>query len=119
MAKELLFSLTKKDFEIQTFRSGGKGGQNQNKVESGVRIIHRDSGAIGESREHRTQGQNKKAAFNRLVNTKKFKLWHKIKCAEMMGAESIDSLVDKAMKPENIKLEIMNEKGEWINGNLC
>ena len=32
MPKELLFSLTKKDFEIQTFRSGGKGGQNQNKV---------------------------------------------------------------------------------------
>lgn len=39
--KVLLFSVTIKDCEVQTFRSGGKGGQNVNKVESGVRIIHR------------------------------------------------------------------------------
>ncbi len=50
-SKKLLFSITKDDFTVQTFRSGGKGGQNQNKVESGVRIIHPASGAIGESRE--------------------------------------------------------------------
>ena len=51
--KELLFSITKDDFRVDTFRSGGKGGQNQNKVESGVRIVHVASGAIGESREQR------------------------------------------------------------------
>lgn len=49
--KELLFSLTKKDFRIETFRSGGKGGQHQNKTDSGVRIVHLESGAVGESRE--------------------------------------------------------------------
>ena len=31
---EPLFTLTKKDFEMQTFRSGGKGGQHQNKVDN-------------------------------------------------------------------------------------
>lgn len=67
MAKELLFSITKEDLIIQTFRSGGKGGQNQNKRESGVRIIHPESGARGESRNHRTQLANKKEAFRRLV----------------------------------------------------
>ena len=67
MARELLFSITKDDFTIQTFRSGGKGGQNQNKRETGVRIIHNDSGARGESRNHRTQLANKKEAFRRLV----------------------------------------------------
>jgi protein subunit release factor B len=40
MGKELLFSLTKKDFRIDTFRAGGKGGQKQNKTSSGVRVTH-------------------------------------------------------------------------------
>jgi len=38
MSKELLFSLTKKDFRVDTFRAGGKGGQKQNKTNSGVRV---------------------------------------------------------------------------------
>ncbi len=45
--KQILFSVAEKDFDVQTFRSGGPGGQNQNKVESGVRIVHRTSGAAG------------------------------------------------------------------------
>ena len=73
--KQLLFSITKKDFIVQTFRSGGKGGQHQNKTDSGVRIIHPDSGARGESREERKQGQNKKIAFRRLVDSPKFKIY--------------------------------------------
>ena len=60
MSKKLLFSLTKKDFVIETFRSGGPGGQNQNKRNTGVRIRHPESGAVAESRVHRTQEQNKK-----------------------------------------------------------
>jgi hypothetical protein len=83
-------------------------------VESGVRFIHPESGAIGESREHRTQMQNQKAAFQRLTETKKFKLWHKIKCAEMMGAEPIEKIVERMMSPENIQVEGVNEKGEWV-----
>jgi protein subunit release factor A len=114
MERRLLFSLTKKDFIRQTFRAGGKGGQNQNKVESGVRFIHPESGAVGESREHRTQGQNQKAAFHRLLETKKFKLWHKIKCSEMMGAEPIEKIVERLMAPENIKIETIDENGDWI-----
>ena len=106
MAKQLLFSVTKKDLEIQEFCSGGKGGQNQNRRKTGIRIIHHDSGAVGESRTYRTQGQNKKEAFNRLVNSKKFKLWHKIEVSRLMGnEESIDEKVKKAMRPENLKIE--------------
>ena len=56
--KELLFTIRKKDFEIQTFRSGGKGGQHQNKTDSGVRIIHKASGAVGESRNDKSQHRN-------------------------------------------------------------
>jgi len=51
--KNKLFSLTKKDFDIQTFRAGGKGGQKQNKISSGVRIIHRESGELLENLEQK------------------------------------------------------------------
>jgi protein subunit release factor B len=63
--KEIIFRRTKKDFIEQTFRAGGKGGQNQNKRNTGVRLIDKETGLSAESREYRTYEQNKKAAFNK------------------------------------------------------
>jgi peptide chain release factor 1 len=63
----LVFSARKKDFRIDTFTAGGKGGQHQNRSNTGVRITHIESGLSVESREHRSQLQNKKAAFRRLA----------------------------------------------------
>jgi protein subunit release factor B len=102
---KLLFSITKKDFEIQTFRCSGKGGQNVNKVETGVRLIHTASGARAESCEQRHQHQNKVIAFKKLVASPKFLAWHKLECARRMGQRSIDEIVDEQMKPENLKIE--------------
>lgn len=65
--RELIYSLTKKDFITKTFRAGGPGGQNQNKREAGVRIRHPVS-----SRTHRTQTQNRKEAFLRRIKSKEF-----------------------------------------------
>ena len=104
--RKLLFSITKKDFDVETFRAGGKGGQKQNKTSSGVRIRHRDSGSVGECRNHRSQLQNKKEAFRRLVESDKFKKWHKIESAKRMGLyEGIEEKVDEMMKDENLKVE--------------
>lgn len=104
--KELLFSITKKDFIIQTFRSGGAGGQNQNKVNSGVRLIHKPSGAVGEARDSRDQLQNKKAAFMRLIRGKVFQAWLKVEIAKRSGERArIEAEVDKMMSPENLKIE--------------
>ncbi len=106
MEKKLLFSLTKKDFEVQTFRAGGKGGQHQNKVESGVRIIHRASGAVGESRSERSQYANKKLAFIHLTESKTFKTWHKLETARLLGhLKNVDEIVDKQMAEKNLKVE--------------
>lgn len=109
--RQLLFSITKKDFRIDTFRSGGKGGQNQNKRDTGVRITHIESGAVGESREERSQAQNKKKAFERLVESPKFKAWHKVKTAQILGIvktpDEIEKEVDEAMKDENLKIEYL------------
>ncbi len=45
--REKILTVTIHDCEVQTFRAGGKGGQNQNKVSSGVRVIHHPSGGPG------------------------------------------------------------------------
>jgi protein subunit release factor A len=101
--KELLFSVTRKDFRIDTFRSGGKGGQNQNKRDTGVRITHIDSGAVGESREHRTQGKNKEAAFKRLLEHPKWKVWYNQMVHYHLSQESIEEAVDRQMKEIQIE----------------
>ena len=51
---------------VDTFRSGGKGGQHQNKVESGVRLTHRPTGLVVVSRKHRSQHRNREDALERL-----------------------------------------------------
>lgn len=104
--KRLLFSVTKDDCDWQTFRSGGKGGQNQNKVESGVRCIHRASGARGEARDSRDQLRNRRMAFVRMTETETFKKWHKIEVARRLGKiVDIDKAVDEAMASHNLKIE--------------
>lgn len=52
--------------EVQTFRSGGPGGQHQNTTESGVRLVHLPSGVRVESRSERSQHRNRRIALERL-----------------------------------------------------
>lgn len=106
MNKELLFSVTKKDLRIDTFRSGGKGGQNQNKRDTGVRITHLESGAVGESREERSQEQNKKNAFRRMVASDNFQRWIKIKTIFTSNIRrEVDKKVDEWMQDKYLKFE--------------
>ncbi|HUW65878.1 MAG TPA: peptide chain release factor-like protein [Spirochaetia bacterium] len=117
MSKELLFSLRAKDFRVDTFRSGGPGGQNQNKRETGVRITHLASGAVGEARDERSQGQNKRIAFRRLVESQTFQVWLRIEAARAMLSEeerrAVERRVEGWMSPENLLVEFF-DTGRWV-----
>ena len=51
---------------VDTFRAGGKGGQHQNRTESGVRLVHLPTGVRATARNERSQHRNRSVALERL-----------------------------------------------------
>lgn len=111
--RKLLFSVTAKDLDIQTFTSGGPGGQHQNRAQTGVRIVHRESGAVGEAREERSQLQNKRAALKRMTQHPKFSFWVAQKRRELETGKTDEEVVAEQMRDENLFIEVV-KNGKWV-----
>ena len=60
--------IKKEDLKVDTFRSSGAGGQNVNKVETGVRFTHLPTGVVAESTEARSQHKNREIAMQKLYS---------------------------------------------------
>lgn len=104
-----VLSVTAADCDLQTFRSGGSGGQNQNKRDTGVRWIHRESGARGEARDERSQLQNKKLAWRRMFEDPRFQLWLRRTLGQEMAREAELARIPR----DDIRVEVRRQ-GRWV-----
>jgi protein subunit release factor A len=101
-----------KDFDVSYFCGSGAGGQARNKVASGVQIIHRETGAIGRASDSRSQADNKKKAFERLLKSPRMKFWISAKIYELRQHETLEETIQKEVSKENLRFEI-KENGVW------
>lgn len=110
MVRQKVLSITRDDCKWDYFRAGGKGGQSQNKTNTGARVTHQPSGAVGESREYKSQWQNRQAAWKKMANDPKMKAWIRRQSGQDL---LIQSAVKKAMEPRNLKVEGKRD-GLWV-----
>lgn len=108
--RTLLFSVTADDCEWQFFKGSGNGGQKRQKTSSGARCTHASSGAMGQATDTRSQLQNKKLAFKRMVETPEFKTWLDLEIDCKTGKVEIEEADEKGRMQKRLLMSQLDEE---------
>lgn len=112
MDSKPLISLTAADFEWSYTKGTGAGGQKRNKTSSAVHCHHQASGAHGYSEDSRSQHDNRRTAFERCVETDRFKEWLRLETMRRSGQlAQIEAEVEQQLR--KVKVEVQHE-GRWV-----
>ncbi len=98
--KKIDFEIKPEDLQWDFFRSGGKGGQNVNKVSTAVRLTHIPTQIVVECQEERTQGRNREKALSILHS----RIYNEMKEQQVKNISDLrSSQVGSADRSEKIK----------------
>lgn len=87
------------DLQWEFYRSGGKGGQNVNKVSSAVRLRHIPSAIVVSAQNEREQSQNRNVALSLL----RARLWEQKELARQLAMGEARSVIGRGMRAEKIR----------------
>lgn len=111
MPRTKLFSVGIGDCRVDHFTVGGHGGSGKDTSNTGCRVTHLPSGAVGKATDTRSGSKNRALAFRRMAESKAFQSWANLEAARLSGTPSIESQVEDAMRPENLKIETRTAQG--------
>lgn len=112
--KHPLFSVAKKDLQVEYFSGTGAGGQYRNKHKNCVRIKHAESGALVTGQSYRERVANIREALYNLADSKLFRIWLHKKVHEIVEGRTLEEIIEESMDVNNIRVEVKDEEGKWV-----